>query len=51
MAGKDLLHVDGGLAQRLLLEVRVDVGGGMLVDVADDLSSWRSAGRGRSHGI
>lgn len=27
-AGKDLLHVDGGLAQRLLLEVRVDVGGG-----------------------
>ena len=36
-ASKDLLHVDGCLAQGLLLEVHVDVGGGLVVGVADDV--------------
>ena len=41
LTGKDLLHVDGGLEQRLLLEGRVDVGGGLVVGVADNLHGER----------
>lgn len=48
---ENFVHVHGGLLQHLVADVGVDVGGGLVVGVADDLHAQRKEeGRGCCEG-